>query len=85
MLNIYCENIWEQKGEKKNRSVQRKNKLNPVLAEMKLYIVSHIYEVVSESSRTVITVTASVEEDEREIKVTLPKAYCISLPRDTAL
>jgi hypothetical protein len=45
-----------------------------------------VYEVVSESSQTVIiVVTASVKDDEREAKVTLPKAYCISLPRDTAL
>jgi hypothetical protein len=37
-----------------------------------------IYEVVSESSRTVIGVTALVKEDEREAKVTIPEAYCMS-------
>jgi hypothetical protein len=43
-------------------------------------------EVVSESSLTFIAVTASVKEDEREdTKVTLPQAYCISLPHDTGL
>jgi hypothetical protein len=35
--------------------------------------------------RTVVIVTASVKEEERETKVALPIAYCISLQRDTAL
>jgi hypothetical protein len=43
------------------------------------------YEVLSESSRIVIVVTASVKEDEGEAKVTLLQAYCISLPHETAL
>jgi hypothetical protein len=43
------------------------------------------YEAVSVSSRTVIVVTTSMKEDGGEAKVTLPKAYCVSLPRDTAL
>jgi hypothetical protein len=34
-----------------------------------------IYEVVSESSRAVIFVTASVKKMRGEAKVTLPKAY----------
>jgi hypothetical protein len=38
-----------------------------------------------DSSRTVIVATASVKEDEVEAKLTLPHAYCISLPRDTML
>jgi hypothetical protein len=42
------------------------------------------YEVLSESSRTLIVVTASVK-DEGEAKVTLPQACCISLPYETAL
>jgi hypothetical protein len=43
------------------------------------------YELVSESSRSVIFVNASVKEDEGEAKVTYLKVYCISLPRETAL
>jgi hypothetical protein len=49
-----------------------------------VHVHSFIYEVVSEGSPTVV-VTASVKEDEWEAKVTLPKAYCISLPRDTLI
>jgi hypothetical protein len=44
-----------------------------------------VYEVLSESSWTVIVVTASLKEDEGKAKVTLPQAYCISLLRDTSL
>jgi hypothetical protein len=40
-----------------------------------------IYEVVSKSSSTVIAVTATVREDEREAQVTILEVYCISLPR----
>jgi hypothetical protein len=41
--------------------------------------------MVPENSCTVIVVTASVKEERGEAKVTLPQAYCISLPRETAL
>jgi hypothetical protein len=41
--------------------------------------------VVLESSRTVTVVPASLNEDEEEAKVTLLKAYFISLPHDTVL
>jgi hypothetical protein len=44
-----------------------------------------IYEVLPESSWTVTVVTTSVKKMREEAKVTLPQAYCISLPRDTAL
>jgi hypothetical protein len=44
-----------------------------------------VYEVASESSRTVIVVTALVKEDVRGGQGHTLKAYCISLPRDTAL
>jgi hypothetical protein len=44
------------------------------------------YEVVSESSGTVIVATASMKEaGGGEGKVILPQAYCISMPRGTAL
>jgi hypothetical protein len=36
--------------------------------------IYHIYELVSESFRAVIVVTALVKEDERRGQVTLPKA-----------
>jgi hypothetical protein len=39
----------------------------------------------SEISRTVIVLTASVKEMRGEAKVTLPQAHCIILPHDTAL
>jgi hypothetical protein len=41
--------------------------------------------MISESSQTVIAVTASDTEDEREPIVTLPQAYYISVPHDTVL
>jgi hypothetical protein len=40
---------------------------------------------VLDSSWTVIVVTASVGKMRRKAKDTLPQAYCVSLPRDTAL
>lgn len=42
------------------------------------------YEVVSGNSRTVTVVTGPVK-DAREAKLTLPKAYCTNIPRNTAL
>jgi hypothetical protein len=45
-----------------------------------------VYEVVSESPWIVSVVTASVKVDERGgASLHFPKAYCISLSRDTAL
>lgn len=54
------------------------------------YITSNVsearapYEVVSGSSRTVIVVIGPVK-DAKEAKLTLPKAYCTNLPRNTSL
>jgi hypothetical protein len=49
-------------------------------------MLKYAYEVVSENSWTVIIIiTAPVKEDDGEAKATLLQAYCISLPRDTAL
>jgi hypothetical protein len=41
--------------------------------------------VVSESSQTIIVVTALVKEDDGEANVTLLQAYWISLPHDITL
>jgi hypothetical protein len=36
-----------------------------------------MYEVLSESSQTIIVVTASVKEDEREAKISLPQSILL--------
>jgi hypothetical protein len=49
------------------------------------FVFQFKYEMLSEISRTVIVVTASVKEDEKVAKATFSQAYCISMPRDTML
>jgi hypothetical protein len=49
------------------------------------YISISPFKVLSESSRTIIVINASVKEDRGEAKVTHPQAYCISMSLETAL
>jgi hypothetical protein len=49
--------------------------LSQILLDLMILII--FGEGVLESSQTVIFVTASVKEDERGGKVTLPQAYCM--------